>query len=87
MLTGTSAGRPAPYDESVPERWLAHASFRGFADYMATPAFGAGLAELEERACHQTTVIMCAEALRLSLPPFLDCRCGSPSQAGTCTTS
>ena len=40
-----------------------NASFRGFADYMATPAFQAGLAELEELAGRRTTAIMCAEAL------------------------
>ncbi len=40
-----------------------NASFRGFADYMATPAFQAGLAELEELAGRHTTAIMCAEAL------------------------
>ena len=40
-----------------------NASFRGFADYMATPAFRAGLAELEERARRQRTAIMCAEAV------------------------
>lgn len=38
-------------------------SFRGFADYMQTPAFAAGLDELEgfARACR--TAIMCAEAV------------------------
>jgi uncharacterized protein (DUF488 family) len=40
-----------------------NASFRGYADYMATPAFQAGLAELEELARARNTVIMCAEAL------------------------
>lgn len=40
-----------------------NASFRGFADYMATPAFHAGLAELEDKARRQKTAIMCAEAL------------------------
>ena len=40
-----------------------NASFRGYADYMATPAFQAGLAELEELARAQNTAIMCAEAL------------------------
>lgn len=40
-----------------------NASFRGFADYMATSAFQAGLAELEELARRQKTAIMCAEAL------------------------
>jgi uncharacterized protein (DUF488 family) len=40
-----------------------NASFRGYADYMATPAFQAGLAELEELARTRNTAIMCAEAL------------------------
>ncbi|HEX4206579.1 MAG TPA: DUF488 domain-containing protein [Ktedonobacteraceae bacterium] len=40
-----------------------NASFCGYADYMATPEFHADLTELEELACHQKTVIMCAEAL------------------------
>lgn len=40
-----------------------NASFRGYADYMETPAFHAGLAELEELARHQKTTIMCAEVL------------------------
>ncbi|MBO0792519.1 MAG: DUF488 domain-containing protein, partial [Ktedonobacteraceae bacterium] len=39
-----------------------NASFRGYADSMATPAFRAGLAELEECARRQSTAIMCAEA-------------------------
>jgi uncharacterized protein (DUF488 family) len=40
-----------------------HASFRSFADDMATPAFQAGFAELEELACRKRSTIMCAEAL------------------------
>lgn len=40
-----------------------NASFRGYADYMATPTFRAGLNELEELACDQRTAIMCAEAV------------------------
>lgn len=40
-----------------------NASFRGYADYLATPSFRTGLAELEERARARRTVIMCAEAL------------------------
>jgi uncharacterized protein (DUF488 family) len=39
------------------------ASFRGFADYMQTPAFAKSLDELIGTAKKQTTVIMCAEAL------------------------
>lgn len=51
-----------PTKDSPNTGWR-NASFRGFADYMATPAFRAGLAELAERARHQRTAIMCAEAL------------------------
>ncbi len=40
-----------------------NASFRAYADYMATADFRAGLAELEELARQQRSAIMCAEAL------------------------
>lgn len=51
-----------PMKDSPNTGWR-NASFRGYADYMATPAFRAGLAELEECARRQRTAIMCAEAL------------------------
>lgn len=51
-----------PTRESPNTGWR-NASFRGFADYMATPSFQAGLAELEALAGKHTTAIMCAEAL------------------------
>jgi uncharacterized protein (DUF488 family) len=38
-------------------------SFRGFADYMATSEFQAGLNELKSLAEQQTVSIMCAEAV------------------------
>ena len=38
-------------------------SFRGFADYMATPAFGEGVDELLRIAIKRVTAIMCAEAV------------------------
>jgi uncharacterized protein (DUF488 family) len=38
-------------------------SFRGFADYMATPEFRAGLDELQAIAVKKTVAIMCAEAV------------------------
>lgn len=38
-------------------------SFRGFADYMATPSFSEGLESLIKVASLRETVIMCAEAL------------------------
>ena len=40
-----------------------NASFRGFADYMQTPEFRAGMEQLIELASKQRTVIMCAEAV------------------------
>jgi uncharacterized protein (DUF488 family) len=40
-----------------------NSSFRGFADYMQTPNFKAGLARLIELAKKKTTAIMCAEAV------------------------
>ncbi|HEX7734843.1 MAG TPA: DUF488 domain-containing protein [Ktedonobacteraceae bacterium] len=51
-----------PAKDSPNTGWR-NASFRGYADYMATPAFRAGLAELEAHARRQRTAIMCAEAL------------------------
>lgn len=38
-------------------------SFRGYADFMETPAFAAALAELTEAAQRQPTTTMCAEAV------------------------
>ena len=38
-------------------------AFRNYADYAETPAFRAGLAELERLATDRTTAIMCAEAV------------------------
>jgi uncharacterized protein (DUF488 family) len=38
-------------------------SFRGYADYMETEAFGAGIERLLELARERRTVIMCAEAV------------------------
>jgi len=38
-------------------------SFRGYADYMETEAFGAGIERLLELASERRTVIMCAEAV------------------------
>src|SRR5579864_8594053 len=40
-----------------------NASFRGYADYMATPEFAAGIAELMGLAAQQRTAVMCAEAV------------------------
>ncbi len=38
-------------------------AFRGYADYMETPEFAAGIARLREVASHSRTAIMCAEAV------------------------
>lgn len=40
-----------------------NASFRGYADYMQTPAFDAAVDRLVERAGQEATAIMCAEAV------------------------
>ena len=40
-----------------------NASFRGYADYMATEDFARGLRSLLNRAADRTTAIMCAEAV------------------------
>jgi uncharacterized protein (DUF488 family) len=40
-----------------------NASFRGYADYMQSEEFGAGLARLERLAARRPTAIMCAEAI------------------------
>jgi len=48
--------------DSVNLGWQ-NSSFRGFADYMATPEFQTGLAELKTVAEKKTVAIMCAEAV------------------------
>lgn len=40
-----------------------NASFRGYADYMQSEDFAAGLARLEQLAAQRPTAIMCAEAV------------------------
>ena len=40
-----------------------NASFRGYADYMQTPAFTVGLDQLIESGARTTVAIMCAEAV------------------------
>ena len=40
-----------------------NASFRGYADYMQTPAFDAGIEELIAMTKERTVAIMCAEAV------------------------
>jgi uncharacterized protein (DUF488 family) len=55
-------GRRSTRKDSINTGWR-NASFRGYADYMATPQFGEGLAALTAVALATSTVIMCAEAV------------------------
>lgn len=55
-------GRRSPRPGSTNTAWR-NASFRGYADYMATPEFQAALARLLELAAGRRTAIMCAEAV------------------------
>ncbi len=48
--------------DSVNTAWR-NLSFRGYADYMQTPAFAAGLDELRALAAAARTAIMCAETV------------------------
>jgi len=53
--------RNAPRDS--PNKGWHNASFRGFADYMQTPDFGAGLGRLLKLAKQKRSALMCAEAV------------------------
>lgn len=55
-------GRRRPRAGS-PNKALGDKGFRGFADYMGTPEFAAGLADVTDLAAQKVTAIMCAEAL------------------------
>jgi uncharacterized protein (DUF488 family) len=55
-------GRRRAAKDSVNTGWTSE-GFRGYADYMQTPAFEAGIDELAELASGAPTVIMCAEAV------------------------
>jgi uncharacterized protein (DUF488 family) len=57
-LGGLRHARP----DSVNLGWR-NASFRGYADYMQSEDFAAGLARLEHLAVRRPTAIMCAEAV------------------------
>jgi len=59
---GRLGGRRPARKDSINTGWR-NASFRGYADYMATPAFTEGLEELIEIARARRTAIMCAEAV------------------------
>ena len=54
-------GRRKPRAGGGPSPWR-NASFRGYAEYMETPEFAAGLARLERLASGRRAAIMCAEA-------------------------
>jgi len=58
VLGGLRHARP----DSVNLGWR-NASFRGYADYMQSEGFAAGLARLEQLAARRSTAIMCAEAV------------------------
>ena len=51
-----------PKKDSINSAWE-NDSFRGFADYMQTEGFAAGLSELLAIGREQRTAVMCAEAL------------------------
>jgi uncharacterized protein (DUF488 family) len=55
-------GRRPVLPNSVNTAWR-NAAFRGYADYMATPAFADGIKELVDLAHNKATAVMCAEAL------------------------
>jgi uncharacterized protein (DUF488 family) len=55
-------GRRRAKPDSVNNAWRNEA-FRGYADYMASSEFDAGMARLLEIAAAQRTAIMCAEAV------------------------
>ena len=57
-LGGLRRARP-----DSPNTGWRNASFRGFADYMQTPEFAAGLEELTSLAQEERVAIMCAEAV------------------------
>ncbi|HEU0276740.1 MAG TPA: DUF488 domain-containing protein [Rhodanobacteraceae bacterium] len=55
-------GRRKVQPDSHNTAWR-HPAFRGYADYMETPAFAAGIERLKAAACARHTAIMCAEAV------------------------
>jgi len=52
-----------PVDRNSPNVALRHPSFRAYADYMETPAFGAALDEVLARTGEVATAVMCSETL------------------------
>jgi Domain of unknown function DUF488 len=59
---GALGGLRRPRADSPNVGWR-NASFRGYADHLATPEFEAGITQLLEHARAHRTVVMCAEAV------------------------
>ena len=55
-------GRRKVRKDSTNTAWR-HPAFRGYADYMVTPEFAAGIQQLEEMAKKKATAYMCSEAV------------------------
>lgn len=55
-------GRRQPLPDSPNTAWR-NASFRGYADHLASTEFSGGLEQLFEFSGHQRTTLMCAEAV------------------------
>ncbi|WP_024890524.1 DUF488 family protein [Luteimonas huabeiensis] len=55
-------GRRRPREDSPHTAWR-NAAFRGYADYMDTPAYAAARARLGDAALERPTAVMCAEAM------------------------
>ena len=56
-------GGRRPVRPDSPHVALRHPAFRGYADHMASPAFGQALDSLVEWAAARRTAVMCAESL------------------------
>jgi uncharacterized protein (DUF488 family) len=61
-LPAALGGLRRPRPDSPNAGWR-NESFRGYADYLATPEFAAGLAELLALAREHRVAVMCAEAV------------------------
>jgi uncharacterized protein (DUF488 family) len=55
-------GRREPREDSPHTAWRVEA-FRGYADFMDTPEFASGIAEVERLARETPSALLCAEAL------------------------
>jgi uncharacterized protein (DUF488 family) len=55
-------GLRKPRRDSTNTAWR-HAGFRGYADYMQSPAFAAAIEKLVSLAADRTVAVMCAEAV------------------------